>query len=96
MTKSLPISVLINRMKELEIELLATNKEIEEYKALAKYNHKRFKDHLANCQCSRKMKELEVALKKKDDKLAECKKLMDKSAKMARQSGIRINRLESK
>lgn len=86
----------MDKMKELEIKLLATSKELEEYKALAKYNDKRFKDHLANCQCSREIKELEVALRKKDDELVECKKTMNKNEEMARRNGIRINDWESK
>ena len=86
----------MDKVKELELKLLATSKELEEYKALAKYNDKHFKDHLANCQCSREMKEVEVALRKKDDELVECKETMNKNKEMTRQNQIRINNWESK
>ena len=86
----------MDKVKELELKLLATSKELEEYKALAEYNDKRLKDHLANCQWSREMKEVEVALKKKDDELVECKETMRKNEEMTRQNQIRINNWESK
>ena len=86
----------MDKMKELEFKLLATSKELEEYKALAKCNDKCFKDHLANCQCSREIKELDVALRKKDDELVECKKTLNKNEEMSRQNRIRINDWESK
>ena len=87
---------LLATSKELELKLLATSKELEEYKSLAKYNGKRFKDHLENCHCSREMKELENTLRKKDDELAECKKTLIKTEEVTRQNGVRIDDLESK
>ena len=86
----------MDKVKELELKLLATSKELEECKALAEYNDKRFKNHLANCQCSREMKEAEVALRKKDDELVECKETMSKNEEMTRQNQIRINNWEAK
>lgn len=86
----------MDKMKELELKLLATSKELEEYKSLAKYNDKRFKDHLENCHCSREMKELENALRKKDDELVECKKTITENEAVTLQNGFRIDDLESK
>ena len=86
----------MDKMKELELKLSATSKELEEYKSLVKYNDKRFKDHLENCHCSREMKELENTLRKKDDELAECKKTLIKTEEVTRQNGVRIDDLESK
>ena len=86
----------MDKMKELELKLLATSKELEEYKSLAKYNDKRFKDHLENCHCSGEMKELENALRKKDDELVECKKTITENEAVTLQNGFRIDDLESK
>ena len=86
----------MDKMKELELKLLATSKELEEYKSLAKYNDKRFKDHLENCHCSREMKELENALRKKDNELVECKKTITRNEEVTSQNGFRIDDLESK
>ena len=92
--------VLAKKMKEVEGKLLATNKELDEYKALAKKNDKRFKDyqndHFPKCQCSTKMKELEITLRKKDYELNECKKAVNKNEEMVAQNQIRINDCESK
>ena len=91
---------MVEKIKEVELKLLATNKELDEYKALAKNNDKRFKDyqntHSSKCQCSTVMKELEVTLRKKDDKLNECKKRMNKNEEMAKQNLVRINECERK
>ena len=91
---------MVEKIKEVELKLLATNKELEEYKALAKNNDKRFKDykntHSSKCQCSTVMKELEVTLRKKDDELNECKKTMNKNEEMAKQNQVRINECERK
>ena len=90
---------LSQKMKEVEDKLLATNKELDEYKALAKNNDKRFKDyqndHFPKCQCSTRMKELEVTLRKKDYELKECKKTVNKNEEMVKQNQIRINDCES-
>ena len=86
----------MDKMKELELKLLTTSKELEKYKSLAKYNDKRFKDHLENCHCSGEMKELENALRKKDDELVECKKTITENEAVTLQNGFRIDDLESK
>ena len=90
---------LSKKMKEVEDKLLATNKELDEYKALAKNNDKRFKDyqndHFPKCQCSTRMKELEVTLRKKDCELKECKKAVNKNEEKVKQNQIRINYCES-
>ena len=90
---------MVEKIKEVELKLLATNKELEEYKALAKYNEKRFKvyqnDHSSKCQCSTVINELQVTLRKKDDELNECKKTMSKNEQIIKQNQIRINECES-
>ena len=95
----LQILALVEKMKEVEGKLLATNKELDEYKALAKKNDERFKDyqndHFPKCQCSTKMKELEITLRKKDYELNECKKTVNKNEEMVKQNQIRINNCES-
>ena len=90
----------MEKMNEVEGKLLATSKELDEYKALAKYNDKRFKDyqneHFPKCQCSTRIKELEVTLGEKDYELHECKKTVNKIEEIAKQNQIRINDCESK
>ena len=87
-------------MKEVEGKLLATNKELDKYKALAKSNDKRFKDyqndHFPKCQCSTKMKELEITFKKKDYEFNEGKKTVNKNEEMVKRNQIRTNDFESK
>lgn len=89
---------MVEKIKEVELKLLATNKELEEYKALAKYNEKCFKvyqnDHSSKCQCSTVIDELQVTLRKKDDELNECKKTMSKNEQIIKQNQIRINECE--
>ena len=87
---------LLATSKELELKLLATSKELEEYKSLAKYNDKRFKDHLENCHCSREMKELENALIEKDDELDEFKDKVSANETGTCLNHYRIQDLESK
>ena len=77
-------------MKEIEGRLLATNKELDEYKALAKNNDKRFKYY------QNKALELEVTLRKKDCELNKCKETVNKNEEMVEQNQIRINDCESK
>ena len=86
----------MDKMKELEVKLSATSKELEEYKSQAKYTDKCFKDHLENCHCSREMKELENTLRKKDDELVKCKKTVIKNEEVTWQNGVRIDDLEIK
>ena len=91
---------LAKKMKEVEGKLLATNKELDKYKTLAKNNDKRFKDyqndHFPKCQCSTRIKELEVTLRKKDYELNECKKTVNKIEEMVKQNQIGINDFQSK
>ena len=68
-------------MKEIEGRLLATNKELDEYKALAKNNDKRFIYYQNNSL------EPEVTLRKKDCELNKCKETLNKNEEMVEQIG---------
>ena len=76
----------MEKMKELDLKLIASNEELKEYKTLTKSNYECFKDyqyyHFANCQCSREMKELKTWLKEKDEELIKTMKKMEQMRKL--------------
>ena len=87
-------------MKELELKLSARDKELEEYKAVAKYNDRHIKDYQNNsfgkCLFSGKIKELEVALRKKDQEFIEYQKPLKKNEEIAQKNQVRLKASENK
>lgn len=80
------VFLLTGNMKELELKLIATNKELKKYRILTKINYERFKDYqnddCDNCQCSREIKELKTCPKSKDEDFMDIMKKMELMEKL--------------